>query len=480
MLLRVIVSENEIRRLSVENILSSVEELYQVLRTNLGLRGGFILQFEDPDFNNQPCNLTDIKDLPLDRATLKVLFTTDERSDSTLDTGSLPSVSSRDSVEWPDPFPIPQFSHDVELQLKEANYRYSKDGSVTVIPKGLKTDILDTLADRMSKISAYPERPHYENVAKALVEKHPCLREPGSEKGWYSWFHSLKFKLGNYRQKLGAAGCPEVVINKRKAGGSKVKCVKKSKKGEVNYCPDPPEGQSPENMEEKRKMMEVEMVKRDPDHQLLEDLMVAFSQRRKEIIGDQPHITELISRWPAMFHERQVITRLCINSTERFNNMFKQCGLCPIEKCFIFSTKSGKKKSLKDILDCLVKDVSGYVNGHVLFLLFKAHVDTLDDAMKGMQLGLLIACEGGERGAIPHEVFDVAVVVEETIVLHNMKAVAQSFAMLMGVIYCVDLKYPDDMKYSFEFLQRVVMKIRPEQASARVHGLRNRILRYKL
>uniref|UniRef100_A0A3Q2ZKK5 Uncharacterized protein n=1 Tax=Kryptolebias marmoratus TaxID=37003 RepID=A0A3Q2ZKK5_KRYMA len=304
---------------------------------------------------------------------------------------SLPFTSSGDSVEWPDPFPIPQFSHDVELQLKEANCRYAKDGSLT--------------------ISAYPERQHYENGAKALVEKHPCLREPGSEKGWYSWFHSLKFKLGNYQQKLSAAGCPEVVVNKRKAGGSKGKCVKKSKKGEVNYCPDPPEGS--ENME-KRKIME------------------SAIGSDEEIVGDQPHTTKLISRWPVLFHEKQVITQLGINSTERFSPVMLRLWT---------------KQSLKDILDCLVKDVSG-----------TAHVDTLDDALKGIQLGLLIACEGGERSAIPHEVFDVAVVVEETIVLHNIKDVAQCFAMLMGVIYCVNLKYPDDMTYSFKFLQNKILR----------------------
>ena len=227
MLLRVIITEKEIRRLSIENIPASVEELNQVLQTNLGLRGGFILQFEDPDFNNQLCNLTDINDLPVERATLKVLFTDDAVvSDSTLDTCSLSSPSSDDSFDWPDSFPIPQFSHDLELQLKDANCRYAKDGFVMMIPKGLKTDILDTLADSMSKISAYPGRQHYESVAKALVEKHPCLKEPGSDKGWYSWFHSLKFKLGNYRQKLGAAGCPEVVINKRKGGEVKGKRLK--------------------------------------------------------------------------------------------------------------------------------------------------------------------------------------------------------------------------------------------------------------
>ncbi|KAG7513431.1 hypothetical protein JOB18_007650 [Solea senegalensis] len=92
----------------------------------------------------------------------------------------------------------------------------------------------------------------------------------------------------------------------------------------------------------------------------------------------------------------------------------------------------------------------------MLFLLFKAHGETLDEAMKGMQIGLLISYEGAERDAV---------VIEETIVLHNIKDVPFSFAMLMGIIYCVNLEDPEAMKYSFEFLQRVVMKIKPDQAS---------------
>lgn len=186
MLLRVFISESEIRRLSIENIPPNVEKLCELLRENLGLRGGFVLQFEDPEFNYQLCKLTDIKDLPVERATLKVLFITDAvLSDSTLDTCSLPSCSG-DSVEWPDPFVIPQFSHDVELQLKEANCRYVKDGAVLTISKGLKTDILDILADVMNKITVYLNKHHYDSVAKALVEKHPCLTEPGSGNGWFS------------------------------------------------------------------------------------------------------------------------------------------------------------------------------------------------------------------------------------------------------------------------------------------------------
>ncbi|KAK0151232.1 hypothetical protein N1851_007629 [Merluccius polli] len=56
----------------------------------------------------------------------------------------------------------------------------------------------------------------------------------------------------------------------------------------------------------------------------------------------------------------------------------------------------------------------------------------------------------------------------------------QAFAMLLGAIYCLNFEYPRNMKYSFEFLQRVVMNIKPDQCSARIHGLRNKLLRYRM
>ena len=90
------------------------------------------------------------------------------------------SPSSSSSVGWPNLFVIPDFSHDIELQLSAANDAYAKDGRVMVISKGVMSEILDKLADIISKINPYPSKDHYESVATALVEKHPCLREPGS------------------------------------------------------------------------------------------------------------------------------------------------------------------------------------------------------------------------------------------------------------------------------------------------------------
>uniref|UniRef100_A0A8C5BH97 Uncharacterized protein n=1 Tax=Gadus morhua TaxID=8049 RepID=A0A8C5BH97_GADMO len=448
MLLRVIVSPQEIRRVTLQEVPPSVDELCVVL----GLRGKFLLQFEDPDFGNELCNLTDIKDLPTERATLKVLFTFSEPvSDSTLDTASLSSQNSAspssqnsaspepprsgDSSEWPDHFVISDFSHDVEFQLRVANDAYAKDGAVMVISKSVKSEILDRLADSITRITCYPSKDNLESVAKALVAKHPCLREPGSGKGWYCWRFSLIFKMGNYRQRMMAAGCPEVLVNKRKRKGN-TKPVKKAKKGEINYLPEPPDGQSTVKSDKDRETMLLEVQKREPDLHLLDELMTAtFSQRRQEIIGDEPLISAVKDRWPALFSERQVI--LCQLSTE----------VCTAQKSFLVNVLK-----LVFWLGCVF-----------LSLCFQAHGETLDVLMSGMQVGLLIGHEGPLHDAFPLDVFNVALVIEEKIILHDLRDVSTGFAMLLGAIYCLNLEYPRNMKYSFEFLQRVVMNIKPDQ-----------------
>ncbi|MED6253464.1 hypothetical protein ATANTOWER_030278 [Ataeniobius toweri] len=203
--------------------------------------------------------------------------------------------------------------------------------------------------------------------------------------------------------------------------------------------------------------MEAEMRKKDPDHQFVEDLMVAtFSQRRKEIVGDQPLIAEVLSRWPALFNERQIKAEFKrIVNTDLLQSFLDGLdSLVPrLLELYKSAARSGKKQALKCILDCLVRDDTNerrraaallglpqYISGEDpanVIRICDAHVEILEEDMKGMQLGLLIGCESGEPDAIPREVFDVAVVVEETIVLHNIKDVVVAFSLLMGVIYCM-------------------------------------------
>ncbi len=66
------------------------------------------------------------------------------------------------------------------------------------------------------------------------------------------------------------------------------------------------------------------------------------------------------------------------------------------------------------------------------------------------------------------------VVLEEHIILHDLRDVANAFATLMSLLYCLNIDYPKELKYTFEVMQKVFMGIGSGDCSARVHGLETR------
>ena len=321
MLLRIILSKDDIRKIQIESLPETLDEFYSFLESKLGLEGDFVVQYEDREFDNELCNLMSLSDLPEGKATLKITVKQASESyhtDSTLDTASLSSSASSLSSPtspasegisprhrpWPDAFEIPRFCYDVELQLKRGNEAYQENGTLLNIRKDTKSEILDKLAEAMYSYTAYPSREEYDIVAQSLIKKHPCLREPGSAKGWYCWKFSLKFKMGNYRNKLRAAGCSELQVNRRSSGPKQK--TKKAKKAEVNFLPDFPEGRTQNVLEEERLAIIEEMKKKKADMKKVNEFMVStFSLRRKQIV-EEPPVAEVKTKWPALFTEQQV------------------------------------------------------------------------------------------------------------------------------------------------------------------------------
>ena len=80
MLFRVIIATDDVRSVSLESLPETVDELVNILCRELSLEGILVLQFEDPAFQNELCNLTNICDLPEGRATLKVIQKTTPES----------------------------------------------------------------------------------------------------------------------------------------------------------------------------------------------------------------------------------------------------------------------------------------------------------------------------------------------------------------------------------------------------------------
>lgn len=89
---------------------------------------------------------------------------------------------------------------------------------------------------------------------------------------------------------------------------------------------------------------------------------------------------------------------------------------------------------------------------------------------KGMAVGILMVSEGDD-------LIDVVVVLEEHIISQSLGDFPRAVAILMGLLFSLNIDYPRTLRYTFEVIQKVLMDIGGGQCSALVHGLRNRLLR---
>ncbi|XP_071327493.1 uncharacterized protein [Trachinotus anak] len=438
-----------------------------------------------------------VDDLPKEKVTLQVIFCP-VSSDSSLDTFSsvLPSspttscplssqtegFAGRRSQLWPAHFPIPTFSYDVELRLRQGNDAFRESGALLSISRDMKSEILLKLAETMYSFMTYPTLEHFECVAKALVEKHPCLAEPGSTSGWYGWKHSLKFKMGNYRQKLKGVGCRELEVNSEKRGAGdtrgKRNKVKKPRRSETNFLPDLPQGRDIRSLEEDREKMVQEMRKTIPNLAYIDDAMNAtYALRRQEIVEEEPHVAKVIKEF----------TRLMSMDINKFNE-----GLdSHLHKLLqLFRLKRFEDlQEMTSLMESLDKDASNqrkraaalqglpwYMKENPSTLMKRCEpTDPEEDVIKGMVIGILLVVEDVKE-PLPVSYNDVAIVIEEKIVVRHLGDVPNAFVNLMGLLYMLNLDYPKDLKYTFEVIQRLFMGIGSEMCTPRVHSLKNKLL----
>nr|XP_046270005.1 uncharacterized protein LOC124072571 [Scatophagus argus] len=354
--LRVILQE-EIRKLTLPSgIPQTVGELKNILQETFAIEQDFSIQFQDQDFDGQFFSLLETKDIK-DKDTIKVVLiepvitltfedclnakglqeSTDcshaESSKDTCSTASTiilsspESTSSLHSESWPAQFEIPTFSFDTELILQTANEAYRKDGTLLNNP-AVKANILDKLAASIFVYTAYPSQAQREQVAEALVAKHPSLRDPVSFNGLYSWHNSLKYKLGNYRAKVRHLGLPEVNVNSRKkklAADSSTPCrhLKKATKSEVNYLPPHSQGETDATLEKERVEILYEYKKRDNNKLINEKMAKTFSLCRNDVILNKPPVIDFKARWPALFEFSQI------------EEEFRRITLKPLQSTFL-------------------------------------------------------------------------------------------------------------------------------------------------
>lgn len=347
--LRVILEEHDVRKLNLPSgIPNTMNDLLSIVKESFQLQGDFSLMYLDKDFGDQfftlttteevkdkdtvkivqvqptiTLNLTPLEEIdspsrPLNRCSTDDCSTpgpwdqcsTDGSTSSSRDTVLLSSPECR-SEAWPAQFEMPSFSYDVEVLLQAGNAAYQSDGKL-LINSSVKSDILERLADAIFRYTAYPNGLQILAVIEALINKYPCLKEPGSFSGMYGWQQSLKYKMANYRTKLRSreVNCPELQVNslkrKRPCETAPAKNIKRPKKAEVNYLPPHPLGETEESLEKERLDLLGEIKKKNNDKVIGGKMAKTFSCRRFEVVNLSPPIHDLMARWPALFSEAQV------------------------------------------------------------------------------------------------------------------------------------------------------------------------------
>ncbi|XP_026119256.1 uncharacterized protein LOC113098413 [Carassius auratus] len=100
--------------------------------------------------------------------------------------------------------------------------------------------------------------------------------------------------------------------------------------------------------------------------------------------------------------------------------------------------------------------------------------DPGEDFIKGMVIGIILVVEDVKE-PLPVSYNDVAIIIEEKIFMRHLGDVPNTFVNLMGLLYMLNLNCPKEMKYTFEVIQHLFMRIGSEMCTPRVHSLKNKL-----
>ncbi|KAJ8014671.1 hypothetical protein DPEC_G00018080 [Dallia pectoralis] len=198
-------------------------------------------------------------------------------------------------------------------------------------------------------------------------------------------------------------------------------------------------------------------------HKLLCEIM-----RRKEIVDEEPPLTEVADRWPALFSERQITEFMRLVSADLLQVFFDGLDKYVPKLIGLYRVRDRSVTELHNLLHSLDVETSNQKRRAVALLGLPYYLKEdpskfihICQSANSEDVGILIITgqEESEHDPLSKDIVDVAVILEERIVLHKIADVAMAFAMLMGLLYSLNIDYPKGLKYTFELIQKVVMDV---------------------
>ncbi|KAK9540494.1 hypothetical protein VZT92_002943 [Zoarces viviparus] len=100
--------------------------------------------------------------------------------------------------------------------------------------------------------------------------------------------------------------------------------------------------------------------------------------------------------------------------------------------------------------------------------------DHEERVLKGVSVTILTINEDDDAAISPN-VRDVAVVLDGTIVLHDLPDLSTAFVYLFGRLYAMNIDYPKEMRYTFQAIQTIFFEF-VSRCSQRIRSLKTKLL----
>ncbi|KAJ4947587.1 hypothetical protein JOQ06_009622 [Pogonophryne albipinna] len=290
-------------------------------------------------------------------------------------------------------------------------------------------------------------------------------------------------------------GCPELVVNSLKSKAATdafpAKKVKRPKRAEANFYPSFPTGANLESLEKERLELLTDIRIRNNNRVIADKMAHTFAYRRQEVVNQEPRIKDLKDRWPALFQHKEINAEFLRIMTIPLEEKFMtQLDIHSSQLITVIRAKGGStRQKTADIMDIFdqTEDIhlrrECVLRALIIFLgedpdeLIKEYLDSrTDDLQKEMEeltMGVFVIRKEGEGLQEPPA--DIGIIIEGVEVLNELPSVASACALLLGLLYALNIAYPKPLHFTFEVLQKIIMQLDQHKMSAKVQNLYGRL-----
>ncbi|KAL3063709.1 hypothetical protein OYC64_000110 [Pagothenia borchgrevinki] len=226
------------------------------------------------------------------------------------------------------------------------------------------------------------------------------------------------------------------------------------------------------------------MKKRSSNATLLNKNMDStFALRRREFVTLEPPVKDIIERWPALFAESQIVAEFCRVSSKNLKiEFFKELYKYTPHFFNIFKSKGGSVgRKLVGYLQ-QVAPAGTDVNGKRTAVLRGLPVilgDENNDFFK-----TCFDCDDLDISNSPEDSLAspdslhlapsaIAIILKGKMVMDGINTLPDAICLLFRLIYTLNVQYPQQLKNTFEFIQRVMLSLGHKSLKPKLQSLKN-------